>query len=398
MTETATAVALLSLAVWLYLLAGRGGFWRADQRLPPDTGLLPSAARVVAVVPARDEEDIIEAALTSLLTQEGVDLTVILVDDHSRDRTRTIADRLAAVSSGRLVVTSPAPLPSGWTGKLWALAEGIRLAGDIAPGAAFLLLTDADIRHGPATVRRLVAKAEAERLDLVSLMVELDHRGVWGRLLIPAFVFFFQKLYPFCWANDPRRTTAAAAGGCILLRPAALARTGGIARIRGDLIDDCALAAAVKGSGGRVWLGLADGAHSLRDNRRFASVWTMVARTAYTQLDHSPLRLAGAMAGMVVTYLVPPLALLLYPLHGSALAAGAGAAAWMVMAVCYGPTLRLYGQPFAAGFLLPVAGLLYSLMTVASAVRHWRGRGGAWKGRVYPVPAKSAPAKSEAAD
>lgn len=388
MGETAVVPALAALAVWLCLLGGRGGFWRADQRLPRDDGA-PETARVVAVVPARDEEACVGRALRSLLAQAGADLTVVLVDDHSRDRTRAIAEdiaeELAAAAPGRLVVTSPAPLPPGWSGKLWALAEGLRCAAGVVPDAAYVLLTDADIDLAPDTVRRLLAKAERDRLDLVSLMVELDHRGPWGSLLIPAFVFFFQKLYPFRWVNDPRRGTAAAAGGCILVRRAALERVGGVAPIRGALIDDCALAAAVKRSGGRVWLGLADAAWSLRDNRRLSSIWQMVARTAYTQLRHSPLRLAGAMLGMAVTYLVPPLAVLAWPLHGSAVAAAAGGLAWFIMAWCFRPTLRLYGRPAVTGALLPLAGLAYSLMTLDSAVRHWRGRGGAWKGRVYPA-------------
>lgn len=388
MADASVILALLSLAIWLVLFFGRGDFWKADQRLAPE---LPSSGtsfsvRVASVVPARDEEDSIGRALGSLLAQTGVTLTTVLVDDHSRDRTRAIAEELVAGSDGRLVVTGTAPLPPGWSGKLWALDEGIRRAELAVPDTDHLLLTDADIELGPDTVRRLLAKAVRDDLDLVSLMVELDHRGPWARLLIPAFVFFFQKLYPFRWVNDPRRGTAAAAGGCVLVRRTALERIGGIAAIRGALIDDCALAAAVKRSGGRIWLGLADSAWSLRDNRSLSSVWSMVARTAYTQLDHAPLQLIGAMLGMAVTYLVPPLAVLTWPLHGSTVAALAGAAAWALMAVSFRPTLRLYGQPAALGALLPLAGLLYSLMTLDSAIRHWRGRGGRWKGRTYPAP------------
>ncbi|HYG90597.1 MAG TPA: glycosyltransferase [Azospirillum sp.] len=388
MAETVLFLALFSLASWVYLCGLRGGFWRADQRLAPDGGQT-TGAHVVAIVPARNEEAYVGRALRALLAQKGVELHVVLVDDHSHDRTRAVAEALAAEAGGRLTVTGTAPLPGGWTGKLWALEEGVRVAGRVDAHAEYLLLTDADVEIGPSTLRRLLAKAGRERLDLASLMVELDHRGVWGRLLIPAFVFFFQKLYPFRWVADLSKATAAAAGGCILVRRAALERAGGVGAIRGALIDDCALAAAVKRSGGRIWLGLADDARSLRDNRRLSSIWDVVARTAYTQLNHAPTLLAGTLAGMMVTYLVPPLATLLWPLHGSAAAAAVGGAAWLLMMLCYRPTLRCYGQPTAAGTLLPLAGLLYSLMTASSAVRHWRGRGGHWKGRVYPTPVRS---------
>ncbi|NYZ16710.1 glycosyltransferase [Azospirillum sp. RWY-5-1] len=382
------ALALLSLAIWTHLLAFRGGFWRADQRLPRADGH-HSATGVVAVVPARDEEAVVGEALRALLAQEHGNLRVVLVDDHSRDRTRAIADAVAADHPGRLTVTGTEPLPPGWTGKLWALAAGVRAARAVAPDATHILLCDADIRMEPDTLPRLLAKAEpgveAGRLDLVSLMVRLDDRGFWGGLLVPAFVFFFQMLYPFPWVNDPRARTAAAAGGCVLVRRDALERAGGIEAIRGALIDDCTLAAAVKRAGGRIWLGLADSARSLRDNGGFDGVWNMVARTAYTQLHHSPLLLIGTLAGMALTFLVPPLLALALPLHGNGWAAAAGLAVWVAMGVAYSPTLRLYGRPIASGLLLPLVAALYSLMTVASALRHWRGRGGQWKGRVYPA-------------
>lgn len=378
------AAAVLSLAIWLTLLAFRGGFWRADQRLgAPDVRRSPAV--VVAVVPARDEEAVVGMALRALLAQEHGGLRVVLVDDHSRDRTRAIAEALAAEHPGRLAVTGTEPLPPGWTGKLWALDAGVRAARGVAPDAIHILLCDADIVLEPGTLPRLLAKAEADRLDLVSLMVRLDDRGFWGGLLVPAFVFFFQMLYPFPWVNDPRARTAAAAGGCVLVRREALERAGGIEAIRGALIDDCTLAAAVKRTGGRIWLGLADSARSLRGNGGLTGVWNMVARTAYTQLHYSPLLLAGTLLGMAFTFLVPPLLALALPLHGNGWAAAAGLAAWIGMGVAYSPTLRLYGRSSLFGLLLPMVAALYSLMTVASAVRHWRGRGGQWKGRVYPA-------------
>lgn len=378
------------LVIWAILLFARGGFWRADQRLsgaPPDRSAWPA---VVAVVPARDEAAVIAESITGLLRQDYPGrFGVVLVDDHSTDDTGTIASRSAAAAgaSERLTLVAGERLPGGWSGKLWALAQGVERAGAVAPDAAWLLLTDADIRHDPVSLRRLVAKAERDGCDLVSLMVRLDLGGLWGRLLIPAFVFFFQKLYPFPWVNDPRRRTAAAAGGCILIRRTMLVRIGGIAAIHGALIDDCALAAAVKAAGGRLWLGLSSDLVSLRPYGGFRGIWDMVVRTAYTQLGHSPLLLAGTVIGMALTYLAGPLAVLIWPWHGSAPAAALGLAAWIVMSVAYRPTLALYRQPAAAAYLLPLAGLLYSMMTVGSAVRHWRGRGGAWKGRTYPAGA-----------
>ncbi|CAK0775777.1 Glycosyltransferase [uncultured Gammaproteobacteria bacterium] len=383
-------LALISLAIWLVLLLGRGGFWCADQWLSdPPSGAGPGRGAwpgVVAVVPARNEADVIERSLGSLLKQNYPgDLRIVLVDDHSDDGTGTIAAALAG-GAERLTVLQAQPLPAGWSGKLWAVNQGVAHARAVAPEACYLLLTDADIAHDSGSVRRLVAKAESERLDLVSLMALLEARGFWGRLLIPAFVFFFQKLYPFRWVNDPGARTAGAAGGCILIRRETLDGIGGIERIRTALIDDCTLGAAVKagynGRRGLIWLGLTRTVISLRPYPNLDDVWTMVARTAFTQLRHSTLLLAGAVAGMVCTYLAAPLAVLGWPIHGDPRAAAVGLVVWFLIMVCYRPTLRLYGQPVAAGALLPLVGVLYSLMTVDSALRHWRGQGGMWKGRV----------------
>ncbi len=381
--------AVLSLAIWLYLVLLRGSFWRADQRLGKAEAALRDWPEALALVPARDEEPVIGAALTALLRQDYPgSLKVVVIDDGSRDATaaaaRGAATRLDAAD--RLVLVTARPPPAGWTGKTWALSEGLTAARRLAPDARYLWLSDADIAHGPRTLRRLVAKAETERLDLVSLMAELHCGGPWARLLIPPFVFFFQKLYPFAWVADPNRKTAAAAGGCVLLRREALAAAGDFAAVRGALIDDCALAAAVKpiarARGRGIWLGLADDSRSLRPYRDLAGIWDMVARSAYTQLRHSPLLLAGTLVGMALTYLVPPLAVAAWPWHGATAAAVAGGAAWALMAAAFLPTLRLYRQPVWLAALLPVAALLYSLMTAASAWRHWHGRGGAWKGRV----------------
>ena len=396
------AVPALSLAIWLYLVLLHGRFWRCDQTLDED-GPPPALGwpEVAVVVPARNEAAVIGQSLGSLLRQDyRGPFRVVLVDDHSEDGTGAVAERVAQASGAarRLVVAEAGPLPAGWSGKLWAVSEGVAAAAGLAPGARYLLLTDADISHDAGSLSRLVAKAEAERLDLVSLMVLLDHGGFWAGLLIPAFVFFFQKLYPFPRVNDPGHDMAAAAGGCILVRRDSLEKAGGIARIRGALIDDCTLGAVIKAGPGKLWLGLTTRLISLRPYTRFGEIWDMVARTAYTQLRYSPVLLLGALLGMALTYLAAPLAVLSLPLHHSWPAAALGLAAWGLIAFAYQPTLRLYGKPATDGLLLPMVGFLYSLMTVASAVRHWRGRGGQWKGRTYQAGGDGATASGAGRD
>jgi hopene-associated glycosyltransferase HpnB len=371
--------AAASLLAWLWLLVLRGGFWRADMRL---TDAVPNRAvwpAICAVIPARDEAGTIEAAVRSLLGQDypGA-LHVVLVDDNSADGTAEEARR-AAPGDARLDVIAGAPLAAGWTGKLWAVSQGVDYATHTAPDTDFLLLTDADIAHESSNLRKLVAKAEAEKLDLVSLMVRLFTGTGWERFLIPAFVFFFQKLYPFRWVNDPAGGTAAAAGGCMLVRRAALDRIGGIAAIHDAVIDDCALAAAIKRSGGAIWLGLTDTTRSLRGYGSLGGVWRMVARSAYVQLRHSVLLLAGTVVGMALLYLAPPLAVM----SGDPAAMLAGLAAWALMVFAYAPTLRLYRLGAWHGVLLPLAGLFYTAMTLTSAWESWRGRGAGWKGRTY---------------
>lgn len=378
----ALALALLSLAAWLYLLVGRGLFWLA--RLPspcPGPMRWPSVA---VIVPARNEAQLVGAAVGSLLAQDYPGrLSLLLVDDDSDDGTAEAA-RAAAQAAGaadRLHIVGARPLPSGWTGKLWALAEGVRQLelGDERPD--LYLFTDADIRHHASNVAELVSRMEAEQRDLVSLMVLLRCQSLAERLLIPAFVFFFAMLYPFAWSNDPRKRIAAAAGGCILLRRSAYKRIGGYAAIRSALIDDCALAYEVK-RGGSIWLGLTKATVSLRAYPKIADVRHMVARTAYTQLGYSPWRLAGTVLGLGLVYLAPPLLLAAgWPLAGGA-AAWVGGATWLLMAAAYVPMLRLYGLSPLWSPLLPAIALVYLVATIESAWRHWRGAGGAWKGRV----------------
>lgn len=379
----ATLAGFATLLTWGWLLLFHGRFWRLSERLADNLAVPARWPSVTAVVPARDEADVIATSLGSLLAQDYPGhFHVIIVDDGSSDGTAEVARKGAGLSD-RLTVVSAAPREAGWVGKVHAMNQGL-LAMPDTPGRQpdFVLFTDADIGHPPDGLRRLVSQAEASRLDLVSLMVRLHCRSLWERLLIPAFVFFFAKLYPFRWVTDPRHATAAAAGGCMLLRRTLLERIGGLAPIRDALIDDCALAAQVKRHGGRLWLGLSDETTSLRPYRGLGEIWRMVARSAFTQLRHSCLLLAGTLFGMLLLYLLPPLLLLSLPLHDNGPAALAGGVAWFLMALAYVPTLRRYRQPLPCALLLPLAGALYTAMTLDSARRHWLGQGGLWKGRI----------------
>jgi hopene-associated glycosyltransferase HpnB len=392
MVTVLTILAGLALAGWLYLILGRRWFWLAREMLPKEVPALAAWPEIVAVVPARDEADVIEEAVSSLLGQDYPGrLSVVLVDDGSRDGTAGAAERAAAASghAGRLRIVEARPPEPGWTGKMWAVAEGLAAADDSAPGAAFVWLTDADIAHAPGELRALAGKALGDGRDLVSLMVLLNCRSAIERLLIPAFVFFFQKLYPFPAVNDPASRVAAAAGGSMLVRREALERAGGIAAIRGELIDDCALARRIKRDG-PIWLGLTGESRSLRPYDGLGGIWRMVARTAFTQLGHSPAMLGAAVAGMMLFYVVPAAALVLGAVGREPAAAAMGGLALLLMGLAYRPTCRLYGPlgwPFLA---LPAAAFLYTLMTVDSARRHWRGEGGAWKGRRFARPPSTA--------
>ncbi len=359
-------------AAWLTLLGWRGGFWRERPFEAPPLGAAPE---VVAVVPARDEADVIGRVVAALAAQDYPGrFHVIVVDDGSSDGTAT-----AAAGPGRTVVRARTR-PRGWAGKPWAMAEGLAAARHAAPDARYVWLTDADVVHGPDVLAGLVARAE-EGYDLVSLMARLGGTTVVERLLMPAYVFFFQMLYPFAWVRDPGRATAAAAGGCMLVRRTALERIGGMAAIADAVIDDCALARAIK-PGGPIWLGLADASTSLRGYPGAADVWRLIARSAYSELGYSPVRLALAVLGMAVVYLAPP-----------ALAVAAdgwarvfGAAAWASMVVAYAPTLARLGVALSFALALPVVALFYVAATIDSARRFAVGRGGAWKGRYQAHP------------
>lgn len=378
-------IAAVSLAAWLWLLLCQGFFWRTDVRLPPRTAprRWPS---VCVVVPARDEAAVLPASLPTLLAQDYPGRAeIFLVDDGSGDGTADVARALARRQGGLpLTVASPGEPPAGWTGKLWAVRQGIALARAREP--EYLLLTDADIAHAPGSLRELVAAAHTGGFDVVSQMARLRVSSRWERLVVPAFVYFFAQLYPFRRIGRRGSRTAAAAGGCVLLRGDAAERARIPDAIRHAVIDDVALARAVKGGGGHIWLGLAVHVDSVRPYPRLHDLWRMVSRSAYAQLRHRPLLLAGTVLGLVLVYLVPPLALLCGLAVGSAPAAVCGGLAWLVMTGTYMPMLRYYRQPAWLAPLLPLTAFLYLLMTVDSAVQHYRGRGAAWKGRTYARP------------
>ncbi|CAG2158060.1 glycosyltransferase [Cupriavidus numazuensis] len=372
----AFALSLASLAIWCVLLFGRAGFWRI--RKPAPVPAPPAWPEVVAIVPARNEAEVIGRCVAGVLGQKYPGkLSLVVVDDHSHDGTSETTATAAAATPrpDALSVVSARDLPSGWSGKVWAQSEGLAAADRIAPGAAYVWLTDADIWHGPEVLGGLVARAVHERRDLVSLMVRLRCASAWERLIVPAFVFFFAKLYPFERVRNPRTPVAAAAGGCMLASRTALARIGGFAAIRGELIDDCSLAAKIK-PGGPIALDLADDSESLRPYDDWRSLWDMIARSAYTQLRYSPVLLAGTAVAMTLTYLAPPVL---------ALAGGARLwpawLAWATMAVAYLPMLREYRQPWWLAPLLPLTALFYLGATLDSARRYWLRRGGQWKGR-----------------
>jgi hopene-associated glycosyltransferase HpnB len=386
---------VVSTLVWIGLAAGRGRFWSVAPRLdepPPPDGRDAGWPSVVAVVPARDEADILPATLRTLLTQDypGA-FSVVVVDDNSTDGTADAAASLARAHDAppdRLRVVHARPRPPGWAGKVWAMREGTRAAMDGGP--EFVLFTDADIAHPPWSVRALVRRADATQRDLTSVMVALRCDTRWEHLVIPAFVYFFGQLYPFGWVGDDRRSTAAAAGGCMLVRAGALAATDDFARMRAALIDDVTLAGLVKRAGGRLWLGHSRAIRSRRAYPRLADLWDMVARSAFTQLGYSYPALAGTVAGLLLCYAVPPAALVAGAIRArrgdraAVVAAVAGGIGYATMSATYLPTVRRYGRPWWWALTLPASSLLYLGMTVDSARRYAAGRGGVWKGRSYP--------------
>ena len=369
------AAAACAVLIWLYLILFRGMFWRLREEAASPTS---APRRVAIVIPARNEAETIGRSIASLAAQSySGPFHIFLVDDHSDDGSAEIARKSAGAD--RLTVIAAPPLVPGWTGKLWALAAGLRQAESFHPD--YVLFSDADIVHAPEGLSQLAARAEAGGYDLVSWMVKLRTETFAEKALIPAFVFFFFMLYPPAWTENARSRTAGAAGGCIVLRWKALECIGGVAAIRGELIDDCALAKAVKGTGGRIWLGITSDTHSIRGYGTFGEIGCMISRTAFWQLRHSAILLIGTIAGMFLTYMLPPLLLF----TGRPLVIALGAMAWALMMAAYLPSLRLYSlSPFWAP-ALPLVALFYTGATVHSAMRYWTGRGGEWKGRAQDV-------------
>ena len=387
-------LASLSLAIWIFLIVGRGWFWLARPLLPPDNMQALSATptpSVTAVIPARNEEDVLAQTLPTVLNQTyHGDLRVIVVDDRSEYATASVARHAAARSEhpDRLTVLDGQPLPKRWAGKVWAMNQGVHHARTTG-NPEFIWFTDADIAHAPGTLRALVTKAQTDHLDLVSLMAQLRVEKRWDRLLIPAFVYFFAKLYPFRSVANPRRRSAGAAGGCILIRTDALEEARGLQAIQSALIDDCALGRLMKRNGRRLWLGFAREVVSVRVYGTLGSVWDMVARSAFHQLGYSFGRLLGTVLGMTLIYAGPPAAVIaglvlsVAGISSGCVLALLGGAAWMLMSISFAPILRHQHSSIWLAPLLPVAGFLYTAMTLSSAWRHITGRGGMWKGRPY---------------
>lgn len=377
-------LAVVVLGIWLYLTFAHGGYWRTSQHTASG-GVPHDPVKIVAIVPARDEADVIGQSLTALLAQElVVPIHIVLVDDDSSDGTTLTAIEVAHAINAidRLTVISGQPLPIGWTGKLWALQQGIGASMQFNPD--YLLFTDADIFHGPKSIAALIASAQREGRDLASYMVLLATESWAERLLIPAFVYFFFQLYPPAFIKDVRRKTAGAAGGCVLIRPQALLKAGGIAAIRSEVIDDCALARIVKQSGGKLSLQPTRDSRSIRSYGSFGGVGSMIARSAFFQLRHSYLLLAGTLAGLVLVYCAPPALLLAdgWPTKFC------GALAWILMSATFYPIVRFYRQPWFVSLLLPLIAIFYAGATLYSAILYMTGHGGRWKGRVQDAAPK----------
>jgi hopene-associated glycosyltransferase HpnB len=394
---------LVSAAAWLYLVAVHGGFWLTGQRLPAG-GEPATWPAVAAVVPARNEAECLPETLPALLAQDYPgEFRVFLVDDNSDDGTGVIAAELGekAVRDGGapLTVVKGKPRPDGWAGKVWAMAQGFASVSEASapdtsgPGAGpppqYVLFTDADINWAPTALRDLVRSAEADDRVLVSQMALLRAETSWERVIVPAFVYFFAQLYPFRKVNDPKSGTAAAAGGCMLVRRAALEEAGGLEQIKGALIDDVALGTQLKKRGNRTWLGLTTDIRSARPYPSLASLWHMIARSAYIQLRYNPLLLAGTIIGLLVLYVAPPAGVIAALIAAAAGAAGpsaavaglAGLAGWALMTASYVPMLRFYRLSALRAPTLPLIAALYAMMTADSARRHYSGRAVSWRGR-----------------
>ena len=378
--SVAGTIGIITLAIWLHLFFGRGWFWQVNKLNADGVRIEPPDdwPKIVAVVPARNEAETIGEVFASLLKQDYPGpFSIVIVDDQSEDETVARATRVAEENSTKekiRILTAP-PLPKGWTGKLWALNAGVVSAQTDPP--AFFWFTDADVTHAPDTLRRLATRSEQDKLDLASLMVLLQAKTLPERALIPAFLYFFLMLYPPHWTTDDDLATAGAAGGCILVRREAIERIGGLDPLRREVIDDCALAKAIKHTGGRVWMGLTRKSHSLRVYGTWGELRDLIARTAFTQLRYSALLLFGTLLGLGLTYVVPVPLLFARDVTAKTL----GATAWLLMTLSFLPTVRFYRLSPLWAPLLPLVALFYSYATLLSAWRYWLGKGGFWKGR-----------------
>lgn len=374
-----------ALAGWIVLICFRRRFWTMDQRLPPAPDRMDHWPSVTALVPARNEEDTIEACLGALAAQDYAGrFRAVVINDSSTDRTHAVAMQAAKASEGvNIEVVNAPPLEAGWAGKLWALNFGVDQVNSAESPPDFFWLTDADVVHAPDTLRRLTAHAQSGDRALVSVMVKLTCTGFWERLLVPAFIFFFQMLYPFRAVNDGQSRTAGAAGGCVLLRRDALEDAGGLGAVKGALIDDCALARLIKDRRYDIWLGLGDRSSSLRPYSGLAEFWRMVTRSAFVQLRFSYTLLAASMFGMAIAFLTAPIVTISFFLHENIWALSISGLSWMMMSLAYVPCLRYHGLSVFRAPFLPVAALLYMLMTLQSAARHLTGAGANWKNRAY---------------
>ena len=373
--------ASISLITGLGLVFLRGRFWLADQRLElVSQTIVKDWPTVTIVIPARNEEKCISLAIRSLIDQDYPgEFSIVIVNDNSSDQTEQIVNEL---TDKNIFIVNGTDPPNGWTGKLWALSQGIKFSAERCPVNDYYLFTDADIVHPSYNLERLVKKAEVENLQLVSLMVLLKCSNFWEKLMIPAFVFFFQMLYPFAWVNNPRGKTAGAAGGCLLLRRQALENIGGLSTISSNIIDDCALGKAIKNTG-PIWIGLSDKVKSIRDYNSFSKIHDMVIRSAFEQLNNSLVLLFFAVSGMIILFILPPLAFVLGFLLGDQVTGLLGLCSWLIVSIIYMPTQKLYGRPIWETFCLPVATVLYGLITINSARYYLSKKSIKWRGRSH---------------
>lgn len=381
------ALSTLALLIWLYLLLFRAGFWQMNHYLLPHRRS-DRFRSVAAIIPARNEADVIDQAITSLLAQDfSGSIHIFVVDDHSSDSTAQIARETAqrAGAAERLTTIQSPPLPQGWLGKVWAMQQGLLAARTLNPD--YVLFTDADIEHAPDNLARLVAQAESQERDLVSALVRLHCETPAEKLLVPAFVYFFFLLYPPGKTSNSHSRTAGAAGGCMLLRPSALEKAGGFESIRGEIIDDCSLAAQIKQSGGKLWLGISNETRSLRGYGSFSELRAMIARTAFKQLRHSVWLLAACLLGMLLIFILP---IALLGSRNLAIQIEAAIALGFMLRT-YVPAVQLYRLNIANVLTLPLAAVFYIYATVCSAVSYWRGTGGQWKGRAQDAQRPGSP-------